>query len=91
MPAWTRRRLRRGSSRGESSSCISADPCSVTVIRYTAHRPFLLRLSDTGDLTALIPPPPSAQDADGEGDEGAAGKAAADAGDAVVGGSTGTS
>src|SRR3954447_24082565 len=44
---------------------ISTDPCSVTVIRYTPYRPFLLRLGDTGDLTPLIPPPPrdTAQDA----------------------------
>jgi probable phosphomutase (TIGR03848 family) len=56
---------------------ISTDPCSVTVIRYTPHRPFLLRLGDTGELTALTPPPRPA------------GGPAAD--DAVVGGSTGTS
>jgi broad specificity phosphatase PhoE len=36
---------------------ISADPCSVTVIRYTDLRPFVLRLNDTGgDVSALIPP-----------------------------------
>jgi probable phosphomutase (TIGR03848 family) len=53
---------------------ISTDPCSVTVIRYTPHRPFLLRLGDTGDLGALAPqaaPPAGAAE------------------DAVVGGSTG--
>jgi probable phosphomutase (TIGR03848 family) len=33
------------------------DPCSVTAIRYTAQRPFLLRLNDTGDLSALLPRP----------------------------------
>lgn len=36
---------------------IGTDPCSVTVVRYTPHRPFLLRLGDTGDLTGLLPPP----------------------------------
>ncbi|SCE79599.1 probable phosphomutase, MSMEG_4193 family [Micromonospora matsumotoense] len=37
---------------------IVADPASVTVIRYTALRPFLIRLNDTGgDLAALVPPP----------------------------------
>ena len=37
---------------------IVADPASVTVIRYTALRPFLVRLNDTGgDLAALVPPP----------------------------------
>ena len=36
---------------------ISADPCSVTVIRYTELRPFVVRMNDTGgDVTALIPP-----------------------------------
>jgi probable phosphomutase (TIGR03848 family) len=36
---------------------ITADPASFTVIRYTATRPFLLRLNDTGaDLAALVPP-----------------------------------
>jgi probable phosphomutase (TIGR03848 family) len=35
---------------------IVADPASVTAIRYTATRPFLLRLNDTADLTGLIPP-----------------------------------
>jgi probable phosphomutase (TIGR03848 family) len=53
---------------------ISTDPCSVTVIRYTPHRPFLLRLGDTGDLGALVPPPAPPEGA---------------ADDAVVGGSTG--
>jgi probable phosphomutase (TIGR03848 family) len=36
---------------------ISADPCSVTVIRYTELRPFVVRMNDTGgDVSALIPP-----------------------------------
>ncbi|MEU8617956.1 histidine phosphatase family protein [Streptomyces sp. NPDC048623] len=34
---------------------IHADPCSVTAIRYTRLRPFLLRLGDTGDLAGLAP------------------------------------
>ncbi|MEQ4303511.1 histidine phosphatase family protein [Plantactinospora sp. B6F1] len=39
---------------------IVADPGSVTGIRYTPVRPFLLRLNDTGgDLTGLVPPRPS--------------------------------
>ena len=33
---------------------IVADPASITAIRYTPTRPFLLRLNDTADLTALI-------------------------------------
>ncbi|MFD5135442.1 histidine phosphatase family protein [Streptomyces sp. NPDC058378] len=34
---------------------LHADPCSVTAIRYTALRPFLLRLGDTGDFASLTP------------------------------------
>jgi broad specificity phosphatase PhoE len=54
---------------------IGADPCSVTAIHYTPHRPFLLKLGDTGDLGGLAPAPRPG---------------AAPAEDAVVGGSTGT-
>lgn len=62
---------------------LQIDPCSVTVIRYTATRPFVLRLNDTGgDVAALIPPKrrarrtsPRSQAADG---------------DAVVGGGAGS-
>ncbi|MFB9236411.1 MSMEG_4193 family putative phosphomutase [Plantactinospora siamensis] len=36
---------------------IVADPASITAIRYTPTRPFLLRLNDTGgDLAGLVPP-----------------------------------
>ncbi|MEU7577532.1 histidine phosphatase family protein [Streptomyces sp. NPDC041068] len=40
---------------------ISVEPCSVTVIRYTRLRPFLVRLGDTGDFASLAPreEPPS--------------------------------
>ncbi|MER7663221.1 MULTISPECIES: histidine phosphatase family protein [unclassified Streptomyces] len=34
---------------------IHVEPCSVTAIRYTRTRPFLLRLGDTGDLDSLAP------------------------------------
>jgi len=34
-----------------------ADPASVSVIRYTPMRPFLVRLNDTADLSALVPKP----------------------------------
>jgi probable phosphomutase (TIGR03848 family) len=35
---------------------INVEPGSITAIRYTEHRPFVLRLSDSGgDLTPLIP------------------------------------
>lgn len=36
---------------------IVVDPCSVTAIRYTALRPFLLRLNDTGGAVADLMPP----------------------------------
>jgi broad specificity phosphatase PhoE len=37
---------------------LAIDPCSVTVIRYTDLRPFVLRLNDTGgDLSGLAPKP----------------------------------
>lgn len=36
---------------------IQVDPCSVAVVRYTALRPFVLRMNDTGgDVTDLLPP-----------------------------------
>ncbi|MCE7083263.1 histidine phosphatase family protein [Streptomyces sp. ST2-7A] len=36
---------------------ISVGPASVTVIRWTRERPFLLRLGDTGDLSGLTAGP----------------------------------
>ena len=37
---------------------IVIDPASVTVIRYTPGRPFVVRLNDTGGaLASLVPPP----------------------------------
>ncbi|MEU8568665.1 histidine phosphatase family protein [Streptomyces pathocidini] len=57
---------------------ISVEPCSVTAIRYTPLRPFLLRLGDTGEFRALAP-----------GANGAGGGTAGRAGDAAVGGATG--
>ncbi len=36
---------------------IVVEPCSVTVIRYTPLRPFVLKLNDLGsDLSGLVPP-----------------------------------
>lgn len=57
---------------------IVADPASVTVIRYTPVRPFVLRLNDTGgDLSNLVTPGPARPDG------------AVAASDAVVGGGAG--
>ncbi|MGA8114075.1 MAG: histidine phosphatase family protein [Actinocatenispora sp.] len=59
---------------------IVVDPCSVTVIRYTALRPFVMRLNDAGsDLSGLVPSKRRRRR-----------KATAADSDAVVGGSTGT-
>jgi probable phosphomutase (TIGR03848 family) len=73
---------------------IVADPCSLTVIRYTPLRPFLLRLNDTGGGVAdLLPRPPQAADAanpDGHESDaviGGGAGAAAPAAPAVPGGS----
>jgi probable phosphomutase (TIGR03848 family) len=54
---------------------ISVEPCSVTVIRYTRLRPFLVRLGDTGDFGSLVP----------REDDGAAGTGR----DAALGGGAG--
>lgn len=53
---------------------IVVEPCSVSVVRYTETRPFVLKVNDTGsDVSGLLPAEP-------DGSEGS---------DAVVGGSTG--
>ena len=56
---------------------IVADPASVSVIRYTPTRPFVVRVNDTSDLASLIPPPSTSGDG------------AAAASDAAVGGGAG--
>ncbi|MDF5753782.1 MSMEG_4193 family putative phosphomutase [Spongiactinospora sp. TRM90649] len=61
---------------------ITADPASLTAIRYTPLRPFVLRLNDTGgDVAALRPP------AEPEGENGGENSTASDA---AVGGGAGT-
>jgi broad specificity phosphatase PhoE len=36
---------------------IVVEPCSVSVVRYTDLRPFVLRVNDTGgDVSSLLPP-----------------------------------
>jgi probable phosphomutase (TIGR03848 family) len=65
---------------------IIADPCSLTVIRYTPLRPFLLRLNDTGGGVAdLVPQPKQAGEGEAGGQPGAAGGES----DAVIGGGAG--
>ncbi|MEV7089965.1 histidine phosphatase family protein [Streptomyces sp. NPDC093085] len=66
---------------------VHVDPCSLTVVRYTRLRPFLLRLGDTGELAGLAP---RATPGDGAGGDGAsAGSGARDDADGVVGGGAG--
>ncbi|MEU5363606.1 histidine phosphatase family protein [Streptomyces sp. NPDC005925] len=51
---------------------ITVEPCSITAIRYTRMRPFLLRLGDTGDFASLMPrEQPPADDAPVGGGAGA--------------------
>jgi len=60
---------------------ILADPCSLTVIRYTPLRPFLLRLNDVGGAVDDLLPPP---------EKGAAEAGLESESDAVVGGGAGS-
>jgi probable phosphoglycerate mutase len=65
----------------DQSQRIIADPCSLSVIRYTPLRPFVLRLNDTGGgVDDLLPP---LQPADG------AGSRHSGESDAVIGGGAG--
>ena len=59
---------------------IVVDPCSVSVVTYTATRPFVVRVNDTGgDVAGLLPPPRRRRRP----------RRAADPGDAAVGGGAG--
>ncbi|BAL90614.1 putative phosphoglycerate mutase [Actinoplanes missouriensis 431] len=42
---------------------IVADPASITAIRYTPTRPFVVRLNETGDLASVVPPKQADSDA----------------------------
>ena len=64
---------------------IVADPASISVVRYTETRSFVLRTNDTGlDLTSLVPPPPAKAPEDGHSE------AAPSDSDAVPGGGSGS-
>ncbi|MGB8652798.1 MAG: histidine phosphatase family protein [Mycobacteriales bacterium] len=56
---------------------IVIDPCSVTVIRYTQTRPFVVRVNDTGGGVSDLLPPTSSR------------RRKKDSSDAVVGGGSG--
>ncbi|MGB6071095.1 MAG: phosphoglycerate mutase, partial [Rhodococcus sp. (in: high G+C Gram-positive bacteria)] len=65
----------------DSFQRIVADPASISVVRYTSTRPFVLRTNDTGsDLSAFVPKAeePSTSESGN-----------ADSSDAVVGGGAG--
>jgi probable phosphomutase (TIGR03848 family) len=65
---------------------IVVDPCSVSAVRYTDVRPFVLRQNDTGgDVAGLVPPPPRKGRGRGRA------SSSASASDAVVGGGAGPS
>jgi probable phosphomutase (TIGR03848 family) len=67
------------------SQRIQADPCSLTVIRYTPLRPFLLRMNDIGGGVEDLLPRPEEDTADGQ-----PGQAGSDSdSDAMVGGGAG--
>ncbi len=71
------------------SQRIQADPCSLTVIRYTPLRPFLLRMNDTGGgIEDLMPRTPGERDSE-NASKNADGKGQRDESDAVVGGGAG--
>ncbi|MFV2174167.1 MSMEG_4193 family putative phosphomutase [Actinomadura sp. LOL_016] len=64
---------------------IHADPASLTVVRYTELRPFVVRVNDTGgDVAGLVPRPPKPDAPESAGD--GSGKAGLGSSDAVVGG-----
>ena len=71
---------------------IQVDPCSVSVIRYTPLRPFVIRMNDTG--TGVPKPAGSAGAESAAGRPGtangqAAGQSGLSEGDAVIGGGAG--
>ena len=77
----------------DQSQRIVADPCSLSVIRYTPLRPFVLRLNDTGGgVDDLLPHPKQPDEADptgGSGDSAAPGLGLGRESDAVIGGGAG--
>ncbi|OBI78629.1 histidine phosphatase family protein [Mycobacterium asiaticum] len=77
----------------DSFQRVNADPASVSVIRYTPLRPFVLHVNHTGarlsaGLRAAPPPADPKQEPKPESKQGDSPDAEVPAGDAVVGGST---
>ena len=70
---------------------IYVDPASLSVVRYTDRRPFVIRVNDAGaDLAGLVPPPPQPAEAGEAGEGEPAVDAPLDPGDAPVGGGAGS-
>jgi probable phosphoglycerate mutase len=69
---------------------IQVDPCSLSVIRYTPLRPFLLRMNDTGgDVSTLVRPGPGERGRAAGTREPAAGRGRLGDSDAAIGGGAG--
>ena len=68
---------------------IQVDPCSVSVIRYTPLRPFVLRMNDTGAAVGALAPRGPAAGVPGQQGGEAAGRPGLGEGDAVIGGGAG--
>jgi len=69
---------------------IQVDPCSLSVIRYTPLRPFLLRMNDTGgDVSTLVRPGPGDRGRAARTREPAAGRGRPGDSDAAIGGGAG--
>jgi len=63
----------------DSFQRISIDPCSVTIIRYTEQRPFVVRVNDTGGSVADLLPPKKKSRRKAAADAAVGGGAGADA------------
>ncbi|MFL6126536.1 histidine phosphatase family protein [Actinophytocola sp.] len=51
---------------------IVVNPASVSVVQYTAHRPFVLRMNDNGgELASIVPPKPKPADSQAGSQDGA--------------------
>lgn len=69
---------------------IQVDPCSLTVIRYTPLRPFLVRMNDVGGtVSSLVRPPSAAQESGTAPGGGGEAPPRSREGDAVIGGGAG--
>jgi probable phosphoglycerate mutase len=69
---------------------VQVDPCSVSIIRYTPLRPFVVRMNDTGTGTSgLARPGPAPAGQAGPADDEPGTRSGVAEGDAVIGGGAG--